>query len=185
MKMKRTTKILLIILAAALLIAAVCAMMPGRNDGSAQDTEQTAAQPSAPDTRPALVVERTRAKTGERRVEVIVEVKNNPGILGIVFDLFYDDSVMTLVEAQSELDLDGCVYTSPAYFRNPTTFLWDFQDANWTEDGTFLKLYFDLSETAPAGEYPIKIMYSYGNIFDANFDSIDVGVENGYIFITE
>ncbi len=136
-------------------------------------------------TEPTLVICKAKAKAGNKNVEVIIEIKNNPGILGIDFDLYYDDSVVTLTNAKSELNLEGCSYTPPSYYRNPTTFLWDFQDANWVEDGVVLKLYFDVSEAASVGDYEIKIMYSYGNIFDANGTPIDVKVKNAYISIEE
>lgn len=136
-------------------------------------------------TEPTLMIRKAKANAGNKNVEVIIEIKNNPGILGIDFDLYYDDSVMTLVNANSELNLEGCSYTPPSYYRNPTTFLWDFQDANWIEDGVVLKLYFDISETASIGEHEIKIMYSYGNIFDANGTPIDVKIINSYISVEE
>lgn len=136
-------------------------------------------------TEPTLMIRKAKANAGNKNVEVIIEIKNNPGILGIDFDLYYDDSAMTLVNANSELNLEGCSYTPPSYYRNPTTFLWDFQDANWIEDGVVLKLYFDISETASIGEHEIKIMYSYGNIFDANGTPIDVKVINSYISVEE
>jgi len=136
-------------------------------------------------TEPTLVIRKAKANAGNKAVEVIIEIKNNPGILGIDFDLYYDDSVMTLVNAKSGLSLEGCSYTPPSYYRNPTTFLWDFQDANWIEDGVVLRLYFDISETASIGEHEIKIMYSYGNIFDANGIPIDVKVLNSYISVEE
>ena len=148
-------------------------------------TEEIPIRGTLPADKPALVVNGKAVKAGDKRVEVIVDVVNNPGILGIDFDLYYDDSVMTLVDAQSALNLEGCVYTPAAYFKNPTTFLWDFQDATWTQDGTVLKLYFDIAADAPAGKHEIKILYSYGNIFDADFEAIDLGVKNGNITISE
>ena len=163
-----------------LMLAALCTMTACNPQG---DTEQEPEYTTVPDTRPALIVKSAKAKAGDKNVELLVNVANNPGILGIDFDLYYDDSVMTLVNAESKLELDGCVYTPPAYYRNPTTFLWDFQDPNWTEDGAFLKLYFDISDTAPAGEYEIKIMYSYGNVFDEAFEPVDMAVKNGYISV--
>jgi hypothetical protein len=75
------------------------------------------------------------------------------------------------------------VYTPPAYYRNPTTFLWDFQDINWVDDGVFLKLYFDIQEDAHVGDYQLKLMYSYGNIFDGNCEPIDVSVKHGKLSI--
>lgn len=169
-----------------LAVALVLGSMAGcKSDKSTQSTEPLDTEPTVQDTRPALTVERTRAKAGDKAVEVIIEVKNNPGILGIDFDLYYDETALCLVDAKSVLDLDGCVYTEPAYYRNPTTFLWDFQDANWNYDGAFLKLYFDVLDTAALGNYEIKLMYSYGNIFDADLKPIDVGVKNGYISVVE
>ena len=165
--------IVAVILAVAVLCATtVCLLVKNTNGESNATAEKT-----------TLVVQGAKAKAGDKNVEVIIKVANNPGILGIDYDLYYDDTVMSLVNAKSELDVEGCVYTPPAYFRNPTSFLWDFQDPNWTEDGTFLKLYFDIFDTAPVGEYEIKIMYSYGNIFDADLNPIDVAVKNGKISV--
>mgnify|MGYP003324428745 CR=1 FL=1 len=89
-----------------------------------------------------------------------------------------------MLEYNGLIDLEGCVYTPAVYYKNPTTFLWDFQDANWTQDGSVLKLYFDIAENAPAGKYEIKIMYSYGNILGADLESVDMAVKNGNITIS-
>ena len=187
--MKKYKKILAFILAVAMMLAAVCAMTAcvGNEDAAntpEAETEQVHIRGTTPPEKPALVVEGAKAKAGDQKVEVIINVVNNPGILGMDYDLYYDDSVMNLVDAQSVLELEGCEYTAPAYYKNPTTFLWDFQDANWVDDGAVLKLYFDIADDAPAGKYEIKIMYSYGNIFAADFEPIDFGVKDGYISIS-
>lgn len=134
-------------------------------------------------TDPTIIVQGSKAKAGDKKIEVVIKIKNNPGILGMDFDLYYDDTVMVLTNSQSLLDLTGCSFTSPAYYRNPTTFLWDFQDLNWTEDGEFLKLEFDITKNISPGEYDIKLMYSYGNIFDGNGEPLDIEVKNGHIII--
>lgn len=184
MQMKKYKKILAFMLA----IAAMCTMTACLSNKKAQtstpETEQVQIRGTIPPEKPALVVEGAKAKAGDQKVEVIINVVNNPGILGMDYDLYYDDSVMTLVDAQSVLELESCEYTAPAYYKNPTTFLWDFQDANWVDDGAFLKLYFDIADDAPAGKYEIKIMYSYGNIIDAGLQPIDFGVKNGNISIS-
>ena len=186
--MKKLKKILAWMLAVAMLLAAVCIMTACAGDEDAanapEETEQVQIRGTIPPEKPALVVEGAKAKAGDKRVEVMIHVVNNPGILGMDYDLYYDDSVMTLVDAQSVLELEGCEYTAPAYYKNPTTFLWDFQDANWVADGAFLKLYFDIADDAPAGKYEIKIMYSYGNIMDADLQPVDFGVKNGNISIS-
>ena len=187
MQMKKHKKILAFMLAVTMMLAVVCTMTAcgGNKEASTTpETEQVQIRGTIPPEKPALVVEGAKAKAGDQKVEVIINVVNNPGILGADFDLYYDDSVMTLVDAQSVLELEGCEYTTPAYYKNPTTFLWDFQDANWVGDGAFLKLYFDIADDAPAGKYEIKIMYSYGNIIDADLQPIDFGVKNGNISIS-
>ena len=141
--------------------------------------------PDSEPVEPILIVKGTTAKIGAKAIEVLIEIKNNPGILGIDFDFYYDESALKLVNSKSTLDVDGCNYTPPAYYRNPTTFLWDFQDANWNDDRVILQLYFDILNTAAVGEYEIKIMYSYGNIFDADGIPIDIKVENARIRVEE
>lgn len=188
-------QIIIFALFSALMVTMSACGNSKNNDESTQEKRNNSSNPieSVPNddisdsdiTEPTLVIRKARANAGNKNVEVIIEIKNNPGILGIDFDLYYDDSVMTLVNAKSELNLEGCSYTPPSYYRNPTTFLWDFQDANWIEDGVVLKLYFDVAETASVGDHEIKIMYSYGNIFDADGTPIDVKVKNAGISIEE
>lgn len=132
-----------------------------------------------------LTVKGATVKAGDKAVTVTVDISGNPGILGMDFDIYYDDAVMTLVNAESAIDDPGSFFTPPAYYRNPTSFLWDFQDAGWAADGTILTLTFDISETAPAGEYEVKIMYSYGNIFNAAAEPIDVKVTGATIHVEE
>lgn len=189
MQMKTNKKILAFMLAVVMMLAAACIMTACSGNEEAAttpetETEQVQIRGTIPPEKPALVVEGAKAKAGDQKVEVIINVVNNPGILGMDYDLYYDDTVMTLVDAQSVLELEGCEYTAPAYFKSPTTFLWDFQDANWVDDGAFLKLYFDIADDASAGKYEIKIMYSYGNIMDADLQPIDFGVKNGNITIS-
>ena len=190
-KMLKQKKVLLLVLAVVLALAAVLAVVltgeqekPSETTPATEQTEGIPIRGTIPADKPALVVNGTKAKAGDQQVEVIVDVVNNPGILGMDFDLLYDESVMTLVEAQSLLELEGCEYTPAAYYKSPTTFLWDFQDANWTQDGAVLKLLFDIADDAPAGKYEIKIMYSYGNIFGADLQAIDFGTKNGNISIS-
>ena len=146
---------------------------------------ESATLPSEEPQPTVLKVEDIAAKAGDKNVAVTVSVTGNPGILGMDFDVYYDDSVAVLTDARSELDVPGHSYTAPAYFRNPTTFLWDFEDGNWNADETILTLFFDIAENAEPGAYEVKLMYSYGNIFDNNGDPINVDVTNAVITVLE
>lgn len=189
--MKSSKKLLALLLAIATLFAAAFAMTACSSEEAptSEPTAESASGPpqirgTIPATKPALVVNSAKAKAGDKAVEVTIAMANNPGILGMDFDLYYDDTVLTLTDAQSLLVQEGCEFTPAAYYKNPTTFLWDFQDAGWAEDGAILKLCFNIADDAPAGKYEIRIMYSYGNIFDENLEPIDVGVKNGNISIS-
>lgn len=181
-------KALMRILVLILVTALFCTACHNHNE---QDTTRMPTEASGEptdslqETRPTLIVGSTRAVAGEKGVEVMVQILRNPGILGMDFDIYYDETIMTLVDAQSELQVEGYVYTPPAYYRNPTTFLWDAQDVNWTSDGVFLTLRFDIAEDAPAGNYEVKLMYSYGNIFNGDLEPVDVAVRNSNISIGE
>lgn len=194
MKKNKLRKVLVVALALLLVLVLILAVVLIRKPGQRSEdpveaeltgqTERIPVRGEIPADKPALVVNGTKANAGDKQVEVVIDVVNNPGIMGMDFDLYYDDSVLTLVDAQSLLELEGCEFTPAAYYKNPTTFLWDFQDANWTQDGAVLKLHFDVAEDAPAGKYEIKIVYSYGNIFDADLQPVDLGVKNGNISIS-
>lgn len=161
----------------------------GETKGSAGETvsQTETATDGTVETQPPTVlsVKDTRVKAGDKAVTVTVDISGNTGILGMDFDVYYDDAVMTLVDAKTAIDDPGSFFTPPAYYRNPTSFLWDFQDTGWAADGTVLTLTFDISESAPAGEYAVKLMYSYGNIFDADANPIDVKVMDATITVEE
>lgn len=156
---------------------------PNNNDNPDLPNEND--DPFVDITEPTIIVTGSTVKPGDKNIEVTIEIKNNPGILGIDFELYYDDTTLELVGAKSTLDLEGCNYTKPSYYRNPTAFLWDFQDSNWVDDGIILKCYFDVLETASVGEYEIKIMYSHGNIFNEDGNPIYLEIKNSYITIKE
>ena len=164
---------------AAVSILAVLLSVSACKKQSGSETVPT--ENTAPPT--VLTVNGATVKPGDRNVEVTVEISGNPGILGMDFDLYYDDTVMTLTNAVSAIDVPDAVYTPPAYYRTPTTFLWEFPDAGWDADGTVLTLSFDILETAATGEYEIKIMYDYGNVFDVGCEPINIKVTNAYITI--
>lgn len=131
-----------------------------------------------------LEVSGANCKAGTKNLDITVSVKNNPCILGLDFEVYYDDSVMTLIKSESLINSDGANFTTPAYYRNPTVFVWDFQDATWKNDEIILKLTFDVSNVAEKGDYVVGIKYSYGNIFDENGEPLSVSVKTGTIHIS-
>lgn len=151
----------------------------------AETTEANSTEEPIVDNNIYIIVESSSAKIGGKNVEINILFKNNPGIFGMDFDLYYDDSVMTLIDAISFIDTDSCVFTRPKKYHSPSTFLWDFQDGFWVRDGVFLKLLFNISEAAQSGDYAIEVKYSLGNIFDKDFNPIIICTENGVLNISD
>ncbi|MBE6981907.1 MAG: hypothetical protein E7437_06275 [Ruminococcaceae bacterium] len=127
-------------------------------------------------TGPAFVLSNVETFAGATEVEVTVTLKNNPGILGAVFQISYDGSGLKLNAARSDVSAEGVSFTKPTVFKNPSTFVWDAQDMTWTEDGVILTLFFSIPSTAADGDYNIKLTYDPGDVFDGNGDSIDLAV---------
>jgi len=132
-------------------------------------------------TDPAFVLSDVTASAGETNVVVTVSVKNNPGILGAIFSISYDDSVLTLTGASNGVTANGVSYTPPAQYKNPTTFVWDAQDLTWTDDSVILTLTFSVSNTAANGDYAVTLNYDPYDVFDENGDPINFVVTNATV----
>ena len=91
-----------------------------------------------------------------------------------------------MIRAESTMSANYNFVEPSNYNRNPISFLWDAQDMSWVQDEVFLVLYFDILETAEADrEYKIQITYDDGNIFDENFASVTVTLDDGSITIAQ
>ena len=56
-------------------------------------------------------------------------------------------------------------------------------DTEDVKDGTVLELQFRVSDSAAAGNYPIKIRYNRGDIVDNDLQKLSPYIQNGYISI--
>ncbi len=134
-------------------------------------------------TGPAIIIENVETHAGATEVEVTVTVKNNPGILGAVCYVAYDNSALKLDYGANGVTAEGVTFTKPMHYKNPTTFVWDAQDVTWTEDGVILTLFFSVSPTAESGSYHITLNYDPQDMFDGNGDPIDFVVIDGSVTV--
>lgn len=111
---------------------------------------------------PTIRVNSMEAEPGET-ITVEVSFENNPGIMAFVLGVEYDETRLEKVKF-SHTGLQG---------------LWAMsENAVWvgneddTYEGVFLKLKFRVLDDAPAGEAPVTITYSEGDI--CNYDEEDV-----------
>ena len=132
-----------------------------------------------------LSVQSQTAKPGAT-VDVTVDVKDNPGILGAAVSLKYDEG-LTLTDATAGDAFSSLVLTKPGKMQSPCKFVWDGQEitADDIKDGTILKLFFKVSDTAKSGEsYKISVSCDAGDMVDADLNAVDVKTEDGEIGIS-
>ena len=133
-------------------------------------------------TEPTLIVDSVKAAAGET-VSVLIKIKNNPGIAGAILTVSYDEK-LTLISADSEDAFSYLQFTRPGNYSNPCNFLWDSESGMTDTDGTVLNLQFTVSSEATAGDN-LEIICSYrsGDIFDENFNDVELAVTDGQITV--
>ena len=96
---------------------------------------------------PQIATETVSAQAGNTvRVEMVL--KNNPGLQGIMGQLKYDQSVLTLVDVEN-----GTVLESLTWDKN---LVWDAAEDS-LENGVLCVLVFQVAEDAPAGNYSVGL----------------------------
>lgn len=136
-------------------------------------------------TGPTFIVKDVTTSLGST-VNVIIDVKNNPGILGMTLKLSYDNSVMTLTNAASGSAVsDVLAFTKPGKFTSPCNFTWDGLeiDSSQIKDGDILMLTFDINNSVAAGKYPINISYEEDCIIGADLTPVDFAIVNGSVTV--
>ena len=132
-----------------------------------------------------ITVNSVTARAGST-VEVTVDVKNNPGILGATLTLSYGNR-LTLQDAQNGEAFSPLTLTKPGAFTSPCNFVWDGTDLTegQVKNGTILTLTFAVSPDAQPGDaYGVELSVSDGDITDKNMVPVEVAVTNGSVTVT-
>ena len=119
-----------------------------------------------------IVIEPITALAGDT-VRVAVVLKNNPGVQGIIAQLKYDESALTLVSIENgdlmeDLDIG-------------LNLLWT-ADANVAEDGVLCILEFKVAENAPADHYAVTLTLE--EVLDENEEAVEMHVVFGAVTVT-
>ena len=136
----------------------------------------------------SIILNDVSAQKGQKDVEVIVSVKKNPGILGMILSLTYDESAMTLKGvANGEAVNDVLTLTKAKVLNSGCNFVWDGESITSEEikDGTILVLKFDILDTAKVGKYDISVSYEDGNIIDGDLNPVSVSIKSGSVTVSE
>lgn len=117
------------------------------------------------------------------RVDVNVNIKNNPGILAATLKVEYPAGLI-LVDSDNGEAFSELTMMTPGRYNSPAVFSWDAQDVSEDSaiDGTILKLTFEIAENVENGEVlPIKVTSQRGDVYDADLNLIDIVYKEGAV----
>lgn len=121
-------------------------------------------------------------------VTVKINIENNPGILGMILSINVDDSVFSYVDASKGAAMPGLTLTTPGKqsIVSPYTFVFDGITLSEEDkvDGEMLILTFRVSENAVPGVYEVSLSYSAGDIFDDDFNELEIDVINAKVTVS-
>ena len=126
-----------------------------------------------------FVVESVTKQESSSTVDVNIIVQNNPGIAGATLSIYYSDG-LTLVEASNGEAFSDLILTKPGILNNNCRFLWDSVDGETTKDGVMLILTFEVASDA-TGDLVVGISCNDGDIYNDNFDNVEVQTVNGVV----
>lgn len=131
----------------------------------------------------AFEVDTVSVADDTKKVEVKVSVINNPGILGMVFSVSYDEETLKLIDCQNGVALSALAFQEPSRLISGCNFVWYGSETGEVMDGEMLILTFEIAESAEPGTYPISISWNDNAIYDNNSDMVDPDVTQGAIIL--
>lgn len=117
-------------------------------------------------------------------VSVDLEIKNNPGILGMTLKLEYDESKATLVSVENGDALSHMTFTTPKDLKSGCQLPWDAENVTDEDitDGVIATLTFEILDTTQENEdISIRLSYDTGAIIDGDMNPLPISLENGVI----
>lgn len=134
---------------------------------------------------PTIVVDSVSANAGDE-VSVSIELFNNPGILGMLISIEYDESVMKLVDVKNGnifSKSNGYTFMGPKNKSSGCRASWyTLEEDSAESDGTFVTLCFETFDNASSGTYSVKVKYNKDDVIGEE-ESTDLGIINGNIII--
>ena len=134
-------------------------------------------------TETTFVVDTVNAASDTKTVDVKVSVENNPGILGMVFSINYDEKALKLVKCQSGVALSALTFQEPNKLNSGCNFVWYGGETGGVMDGEMLTLTFEIIKGVSSGTYPITLNWKERDIYDGNCDMLEPEVVSGAIIV--
>lgn len=153
---------------------------------SSESHEGSEGEPSAKAASGAVIsVDSVHARPNDRDVALAVRIDNNPGIMGATLSVSYDESALTLKNAENGDAFKGVLsLTHSRTLETGCLFTWDGVSLSPADvkDGAILTLYFDVASDAASGSYPVAVR-SGDSVFDADLKEVGVSVQDGSVLI--
>ena len=133
---------------------------------------------------PVISIGNITAKPGDS-VTVPISIKNNPGILGMILSVYFDEESLAIESIESGEAFSSLDFTGSKILESGMRLIWDGIEINAEDikDGTILLMNVKVKENAKAGKYPVTLKYSEGDILDNDLGTVTPSVEVGYITV--
>ncbi len=133
---------------------------------------------------PIISIDNVTAKPGDS-IEVAVNIKNNPGILGMILSVYFNEESLSLEGIRNGTALSVLDFISSKTTESGVRLIWDGVEIGPDDikDGTIFLMDFKIKDGAGEGKYPITLKYTDGDILDNNLKTITPSVEDGYVTI--
>lgn len=131
-------------------------------------------------TEPTIIVSNGVCNAGEE-IEISVTTVKNPGLLGAVFSIEYDESAMTLKSVENGNAMKDYTFTPPKNIKNDCNIAWNTNDVpKGNKDGEILKMKFEIAKDTPIGNYSVSIKDNK-NAFDSEYKMVSFHIVEGFI----
>ena len=129
-----------------------------------------------------LSIDGCNALPGDQ-ITVNVSIKNNPGIIGLILNLQYDDGLI-LKDAKSGAAFSKLTLTKPGELISGCNFIWDATDINDSDikDGAILELTFTVSDKNKKDD-KLNIKLSCNDAIDRSIVPVDIEILNGVVTV--
>lgn len=133
-------------------------------------------------TAPTMTLSSATVKAGDTAA-LTINVANNPGFTATIVKVGYDSTYLSLAARATNGDLFTSCTPGGNVSANPYQIVFNDGFEDITADGVLANLSFKVADNAPAGEYPITLIYSAEDTYNANFDFVEFEVVSGKITV--
>ncbi|HAZ91002.1 MAG TPA: hypothetical protein DCX21_03410, partial [Eubacterium sp.] len=141
----------------------------------------TVSIPSVNENDMQIIVDSVKASKGNT-VKVNISLKNNPGIIGLMFKVGFGTNLTLMdIEYSSQYTEGGMISES---LNNPVMLCWESVDGS-KSDGLFATLTFRINDDAVYGSYEeINVTFNPDDIYDSDTINVPTTVINGGVSVT-